>query len=138
MLPGQSLKRVIHMARAAAGIPSDLALATAAGVRYQTLMDWYAERNRPTPGPLSKVAEALDISVADLWAAWEGRQSTSSDVAVLVDALNRQTDAITTLVSELRASLRGVERGLEAAAKLREGASSGAPNAPRSHEGARP
>lgn len=103
MGPGLALKRAIHMARAAAGVPSDVALATTAGLRYQTLMDWYAERSRPTPGPLGKVAEALGVPVADLWAAWERRPAVSSDIGALIGALNRQADAISDLVSQMRA-----------------------------------
>lgn len=135
---GLILKRAIHVARAAAGIRSDVALADAAGMRYQTLMDWYADRSRPTPGPLSKIAEVLDMPVADLWAAWEGRPTRPDDIAELVAALDRHTEAVTALVEELRAALTGVEQGLRVAAMLREGEGSGLPNGQPSRVGAAP
>jgi hypothetical protein len=125
---GPALKRRIHVARAEAGIPSDRELARRAEVRYQTLMDWYADRTRPTTGPLSRIATELTLPVADLWAAWEGDEASASkpDDRALVDAIEAQTVAITAQASALselaqaiqdaRSEQRGMNEGLVAVA----------------------
>lgn len=125
---GPALKRQIHVARAEAGIPSDRELARRAGVRYQTLMDWYADRTRPTTGPLSRIATELALPVGDLWAAWEGdeAQPPKPDEGALVEALHAQTRALSAQTSALeelaqaiqdsRSEQRGWNEGLAAVA----------------------
>ena len=73
IIGGQALKAAIHVARARAGIPSDVQLTRVSGVSYDTLMNWYAERTVPRPHELKKVATALGASYADLMAVYEGR-----------------------------------------------------------------
>lgn len=89
---GQALKVAIHVARAKTDMASDMALALRAGVHYDTLMNWYSERTTPRPHELSKVARALDVSLNDLMAAWEGRPIEPPPLQ----------DAIRELVEELR------------------------------------
>jgi hypothetical protein len=91
---GQALKQAIHVARARASITSDMQLALRAGVHYDTFMNWYSDRTTPRAHELSKVARVLDVPLADLLAAWEGRD-------VEPPALH---ESIRELVAELRAS----------------------------------
>lgn len=111
---GDALKTAVHVARAQRGIRSDRALTELAGVRYQTLMDWYAGRTAPSTGPLSAIATTLDIPVADLWAAWE-----RSGPGIVTDpGLGRLTDAINRLAEVLEGRWRVldemVEEGIDA------------------------
>ena len=73
IIGGQALKAAIHVARARAGIPSDVQLTRVSGVSYDTLMNWYAERTVPRPHELKKVATALGTSYAELMEVYEGR-----------------------------------------------------------------
>lgn len=91
---GQALKIAIHVARARADITSDMALATRAGVHYDTLMNWYSERTTPRPAELAKVAKCLDVSLNELLSAYEGRPLEPPPLQ----------DAIRELVEELRLS----------------------------------
>lgn len=90
---GQSLKSAIHVARARASIPSDMQLALRAGIHYDTLMNWYGGRTVPRPAELLKVASVLDVSLADLMGAYEGRPSEPPPLH----------ESIRELVAELRA-----------------------------------
>jgi transcriptional regulator with XRE-family HTH domain len=111
LLRGQSLKRAIHRGRIEASIRSDRALAKQAGVRYQTLMDWYAGRTRPTPATLSQIAVALQVKLGDLWAAWERLPEAAPGVGdPLVSALGDQTAAINRLVDRLDSLASGAIR----------------------------
>lgn len=89
---GQALKVAVHIARAKTDMSSDAALATRAGVHYDTLMNWFSERTVPRPFELSKVAKALDVSLNDLLSAWEGRPLEPPPLQ----------DAIRELVEEIR------------------------------------
>jgi hypothetical protein len=89
---GPALKQAIHIARARASISSDMQLALRAGVHYDTLMNWYAERTAPRGHELSKVAAVLDVPLADLLAAWEGRAPDPPELH----------ESIRELVAELR------------------------------------
>ena len=105
------------------------------GVSYDTIQKVLAGR-APNRKTLTKLAAPLGVTYNDLVTAREGIAATTP-TPDLFAALERQTEAITALVDEVRASLRGVERGLAAAAKLREAAGSRAPSAPRSRANAR-
>jgi ribosome-binding protein aMBF1 (putative translation factor) len=89
---GKALKRAIHVARARAGIASDMELSQRAGVHYDTLMNWYSGRTVPRPAEVRKVAEAVDIPLVVLMDAYEGRDP---EPMVLQDAISE-------LVGELR------------------------------------
>ena len=49
-----------------------MALAKAAGIRRQTLQDWYAGKDTPSLGHLEAVAVALGVRRVDLVAAYDG------------------------------------------------------------------
>lgn len=95
-MPGQheALKAVIRARRSIVGITSDSDLATRAGVHLETLQNWMYGKTTPRPHQLSKVAQVLDIPMADLAAVYEGRD-------ILPPPLQ---DAIRELVEELRLS----------------------------------
>lgn len=69
-----------------------MALSGRAGVHYDTLMNWFSERTTPRPHEISKVARALNVPMADLMAAWEGRPVEPPPLQ----------DAIRELVEEMR------------------------------------
>lgn len=106
---GAALKKAIHVARARAGITSDMQLSLKAGVHYDTFMNWYGERTVPRPAELKKVADVLGISYADLMAVYEGRDPEPQP---LQDAVSDLTDAVRELVAEIREER---ERGQDAA-----------------------
>lgn len=64
----------------------------AAGVSYDTLMNWYADRTTPRPTEVRRVALALGARFADLMAAYDG---TEPEPVPLQDAIRE-------LVGELR------------------------------------
>jgi transcriptional regulator with XRE-family HTH domain len=102
---GARLKQAIHVARAKAGIASDVQLAQRAHVSYDTLMNWYGGKTVPRGHELEKVASATGTSLWVLQAAYEGRapeppplQDTVRD---LVGEIRLQTEAINALVGRL-------------------------------------
>lgn len=97
---GQALKRAIHVARERQGIPSDMQLARAAGVSYDTLMNWYGDRTVPRPNELKKVADAAGTTLIALMDAYEGRDPEPPSLV----------EAIYALVAELRAERADRER----------------------------
>lgn len=104
---GPGLKRAIHVGRVRAGITSDLQLAQRAGVSYDTLMNWYAERTTPRGAEMKRVASAIGLRLADLEAAYEG---IDPEPPPLTEAIAEQTAQITALVESVRelvAFLRG-------------------------------
>lgn len=122
---GRALQRAIHIARARAGITSDMALSLAAPVSYDTLMNWYAGKTRPRGAELQRVARALDIPYAALEAAYEGREPEPQP---LHEAVAELTAVIGELVAEIREER---ERGQDAAsAMLRAAAALGPPPTP--------
>lgn len=94
---GQRLKVAIHVARARTEIPSDMQLAVAAGVHYDTIMNWFSGRTTPRPGEVRKVAGALGIAYGDLLAAYDGREPDPQPLS----------DAVHELVVMLREWLDG-------------------------------
>ncbi|HEV8282343.1 MAG TPA: helix-turn-helix transcriptional regulator [Candidatus Limnocylindrales bacterium] len=96
---GAALKRAIHVARARTDYTSDMALAKAAGVHYDTLMNWFADKTTPRPFEVRKVAVTLGVSMADLLAAWEGRDP---DPPPVQDAIRELVDELRAFVSESR------------------------------------
>ena len=109
---GQALKKAVHVARARAGITSDLALSIAAPVDYETLMNWWSGKTRPRGAELQKVAFALKVPYADLEAAYEGRDP---EPAPLTDAVAALVSAVAELVHEMREDR---ERGQDAASAM--------------------
>lgn len=97
---GAALKQAIRTARARSAYNSDMALSVAAGVHYDTLMNWYADRTTPRPAEVRKVAAALQVPYADLMAAYEGRDPEPAPLQ----------DAIRELVDELRESRHADDR----------------------------
>ena len=92
----EDLKRTIRAARSRAGIKSDQELALEAGVHLQTLQNWMYGKTTPRPSELSKVAQALNVPMADLMAIYEGRDPEPAPLQ----------DAIRELVEELRQDRR--------------------------------
>lgn len=89
-----ALKTAIHVARARAGYPSDMAMAQAAGVAYETLMNWYGGRTVPRPAAVKKLASVLGVSYDSLLAAYEGRDPAPQELS----------EAIRDLIGEMRMS----------------------------------
>lgn len=96
---GARLKRAVHIARARAGLTSDVQVATKANVSYDTLMNWYGGRTVPRPFELKKVADALQTSYADLWSRYEG---VDPEPLPLQDAIRELIPVLSDLVAELR------------------------------------
>lgn len=106
---GGRLKRAIHVARAKAGITSDMQLSMRAGVSYDTFMNWYGGKTRPRGAELQRVATTLGVPYASLEAAYEGRDPEPQP---LQDAVRDLTGAVRQLVAEIRDDR---ERGKDAA-----------------------
>ena len=96
---GQRLKRAIHIARARAGLTSDMQVSGRANVSYDTLMNWYGGRTVPRPFELKKVATALETSYAELWSRYEGMEP---EPLPLQDAVRALIPVLSDLVVELR------------------------------------
>jgi transcriptional regulator with XRE-family HTH domain len=109
---GPALKRAIHVARAKAGITSDMQLALRAHVSYDTLMNWFGGKTVPRGHELEKVALALGTSIWVLQAAYDGRDP---EPPPLTDAIAELTREIQALVKEMREDR---ERGEDAASAL--------------------
>lgn len=139
----RALKQAIHVARARAGITSDMQLSLRAGVSYDTLMNWYGGRTRPRGAELQRVATTLGVPYATLEAAYEGRDPEPQP---LQDAVRDLTGAVRALVAEIREErARGRDAAaamLQAAAALpfpRNGGDTGStePRAPRGKAGSK-
>ena len=91
---GSALKKAIHLARARAGIVSDMELARRAQVSYDTFMNWYGDKTVPRPHEVKKVADVLGVRYSDLLAAYEGHDPEPPPLQ----------DAIHELVEEMRLS----------------------------------
>ena len=123
---GKALKRAIHVARAKAGIASDVQLALQAPVSYDTLMNWYSDATVPRGAELKKVAKALGVSLWDLKAAYDGTapeppplQDVVADlISILGPLVEQATDGI-------EARLRAVEAELALRAQRVDGAHEG-------------
>jgi transcriptional regulator with XRE-family HTH domain len=96
---GRALKKAIHVARARAGITSDMQLSLRSGVHYDTFMNWYGDRTRPRGAELQRVATTLGVPFATLEAAYEGREPEPQP---LQDAVRDLTGAVRELVVEIR------------------------------------
>lgn len=70
---------------------SDTRLALAAGVSYDTLMNWFSGRTVPRPAELKRVGDAIDLRLVDLMDAYDGRDpsppSLEASIAELVAEL---------------------------------------------------
>lgn len=101
-----ALKEAIHVARARAGIPSDLQLALKAGVSYDTLMNWYRGSTVPRPAQVQKIAIACGVSLESLLGPYEGREPEPD---TMQEALRRHTEAMaeqTRLLAQLVGFIR--------------------------------
>src|SRR5678815_3241758 len=96
---GAALKLAIHVAREQAGIATDMDLARRAGVSYDTLMNWYADRTVPRPERLKALADVLpSLSYGDLIGAYEGKPPAP---VPLQDAIKELAGDIRALVGRL-------------------------------------
>ena len=109
---GKALKRAIHAARPHKGYTTDMALSMAAGVSYDTLMNWYGDKTVPRPAEVKKVGDALGVPYGDLLAAYEGRDPTPpalhEAIAELVAAIRADVDETRELRQEIRELARAV------------------------------
>ncbi|HET7029966.1 MAG TPA: helix-turn-helix transcriptional regulator [Candidatus Limnocylindrales bacterium] len=111
---GQALKTAIHIARERVEIPSDRQLAFRAGVSYDTLMNWFAERTIPRPAELGKVAKVLDVRLVELMDVYEGRDPQPPG---LEQRLGELIDELRIAVMEMR--MGRVQQEEQTAALLR-------------------
>jgi lambda repressor-like predicted transcriptional regulator len=79
-MPGPELRTYLAQRLAAhPSISSFAALSRASGVSQRTLTNWFGGSYQPTADPIARVALALGLRPADLWAAWNGDVSPSDD-----------------------------------------------------------
>lgn len=104
---GKALKRAIHVARARAGLTSDVQLSVQAGVHYDTLMNWYGDRTVPRPAEVKKVATVLGVPYGDLMAAYDG---TDPEPKPVQDALVDLANVLRESIEEDRATRATIER----------------------------
>lgn len=132
---GGEFELVVREAMVGAGL-SLSGLARESGIERGRWYAWFRGENAPQPRILRRATGPLGRTINQLVAPWGAAVANvgrdTDDQSALVSALMAQTTALTGLVADLRASLRGVERGLTAAAKLREDAALEASIAPRS------
>lgn len=131
---GARLRAAMHTAmERTPDVRSVIGLAEKAGVQRGTIYETWSGR-LPKPGTMDAYAQALNVPVGDLWAAWDGRTAAEADeLAALVRALKGQTEAINELLSRLdslatSAVREGVAEALrEVAERPADGASQSAP-----------
>ena len=98
---GERLKREIHVARARAGIGTDMELAQRAHVHYDTLMNWYSGRTTPRSNAVKAIADVIGVRFTTLLDAYEGRDAEPPE---LKEAIGLLVDEIrTAMVDERRA-----------------------------------
>lgn len=110
---GQRLKRAIHVARAQSRFTSDMQLALAAHIHYDTLMSWYSGRTVPRPASVKQIADAMGASYPDLMAAYEGvdapavplEQAVADLIAEIRVALVEERQARSSLMRTIAAAL---------------------------------
>lgn len=116
---GQRLKRAIHVARSRSRFTSDVQLALAAHVHYDTLMNWYGGRTVPRPASIKQIADALDIPYADLMAAYDDRQPEAVPIEQAVADLIVEIRVAMVEERQARASLmRTIAAALAAAVSV--------------------
>ena len=110
----EDLKRAIRAARNRADMKSDQELALRAGVHLHTIQNWMYGKTVPRPSELAKVAQALDMSMADLMAVYEGRDpeppSLQDAIRELAGAIETQAAAFTTLAESIEVMATSVTR----------------------------
>ena len=84
LTPGARLKAYIRE-RWTRRMGGDVGLAQLAGIRRQTLQDWYAGKDTPSLGHLAAVAEALGVRRVDLVAAYDGVTAPEQQEAAAPD-----------------------------------------------------
>ena len=89
-------------------------LSQAAGVSRSTFYEWFSGMQEPGTRTLSQVAAALDVPTADLFDAYEGRETVAppesmADLTEAVRALVARLDRIATgaIREEIRRQLEG-------------------------------
>lgn len=125
--PGQRLKAYIraHWTRQMGG---DTALAQKAGVRRQTLQDWYSGATVPRLTELAEVAGAMSVRRVDLVAAYDGVDAPETQEAAApsmtrrllagVIALERQADISPDELASAQELAAAIEAGMEADARI--------------------
>lgn len=77
-----------------------------AGLNRNTIYDWFTGAAVPSPSGIAKLAAALDVSMGDIYAAYDGRMDlpTTTDVALsdLARDIRDQSERIDTLIGLLR------------------------------------
>lgn len=106
---GAALKAAIHVARERAGMTSDMQLARAAGISYDTLFNWFSERTVPRPAEMKKVADVLGIRLVELMDVYEGRDPQPPGIE---ERLGEVVDELRALTSELRLSRHQEEESM--------------------------
>ena len=102
---GQRIRHEIHVARARnTELTSDSALALAAGVHYDTLMNWYSGKTMPRPFHVRKVATILQVPYSELLAAYEGTAPPDQPLHVAVAELVAEIRSV--VETEKRASVQ--------------------------------
>ena len=103
---GARLRRYVNAALARNDQTRSIsALCRRAALNRNTLYDWFTGAAVPSPGGFAKLAEALDVGIGDLYAAYDGRADipTTTDVAIndLARDIRDNTDAIAALIERL-------------------------------------
>ena len=103
---GGRLRRFVNAALARNDeIRSISALCRRAALNRNTLYDWFTGASMPSPGGFAKLAEALEVGIGDLYAAYDGRADipTTTDAAIndLAHDIRANTDAIAALIERL-------------------------------------
>lgn len=88
-------------------------LIRATGLHANTLYDLF-NRNVTSPGPrtISLIADALEVPVGDLWAAWQGLEPPPDTMQEALrrhtEAVERQNDLLAELVGYVRRAAAGI------------------------------
>lgn len=90
---GRALERAVKLLLAQRqDFQSIRGLARAAGIQANTLTNWFAGKTSPQSAVLQKVAETLDVPVAALWDAYEGREPVVGVPDDLLGAIERAVE----------------------------------------------
>lgn len=80
----------------------------AANLNRNTVYAWFSGRAVPSPAALARAAAALEVPIADLYAAWEGRAAMPTTTEGLIALLIAQGAETNGHLSRLIAKLDGI------------------------------